>query len=720
MIKAFACLTVLLAVCAYANSLDEEDWVVAVTDLFESTHADIGDRAHGISKRAVADVESGYSADYCYHGRDYASHSAALDNADSSLINNYATTALKVSAKLLSTKFTPLQARDPQAALKNFKAPQKFCPFKQQTTCNFNFPYRTLDGSCNNMKNPWWGKSEAPFSRWLSADYSDQFKLNEPRASVDGSELPNPRLLSCALNGDMHEIEPSVSHMLMQWGQLINHDITSLSITREDDVDQTVCNKCTKSAKCLPIMIESNTTCNCIKTMKHNCIEFTRSSASFGDIDCTLGPREQVNMQTAFLDGSHIYGSTEAASEQVRDRQSGKGLLRVQRRSANPREDLMPQSTAERPSDCLDFTPTTKCFVAGDDRVNQNPVLMSMHTIFVREHNRIATMLHSLNPTWSDELLFQEARRVVIAQIQHISYNEYLPVLLGQETMNQFKLNPGKGFEKLNIYDENMDPRVTNEYAASAGRFGHSMVRTEYSRLDSTYKSAGVKSFMLRNSYFRANDLYDREEGGLESMVRGMLKDPLMKVDTWFTTELTQHLFEVKNSMSQPFHFDLASINIQRGRDHGISGYTRFRDFCGLAPVRSWEDMARFIPAEHVTTYRQFFRHVEDVDLFLAAIAEHKEGEGLVGPTLKCLLGLQFQALKFGDRFWYETEMAPADFTFGQLMELRKSSLAKILCRNMNDTPKVQPLALRSFREKGNELVDCDTLPDFDWKFWKV
>lgn len=112
-------------------------------------------------------------------------------------------------------------------------------------------------------------------------------------------------------------------------------------------------------------------------------------------------------MQTAFLDGSHIYGSTEAASEQVRDRQSGKGLLRVQRRSANPREDLMPQSTAERPSDCLDFTPTTKCFVAGDDRVNQNPVLMSMHTIFVREHNRIATMLHSLNPTWSDELLFQ-------------------------------------------------------------------------------------------------------------------------------------------------------------------------------------------------------------------------------------------------------------------------------------------------------------------------
>ena len=85
----------------------------------------------------------------------------------------------------------------------------------------------------------------------------------------------------------------------------------------------------------------------------------------------------------------------------------------------------------------------------------------------------------------------------------------------------------------------------------------------------------------------------------------------------------------------------------------GISGYTRFRDFCGLPPVRSWDDLARFIPTEIVTIYRQFFRFVEDVDLFLAAVAEKKEGDGLVGPTLKCLLGLQFQALKFGDRFWY-------------------------------------------------------------------
>lgn len=664
---------------------------------------------------------------YGYHGEEACPHSLNLmDNfqkssSDSVMLNDYATTALRVSAKLLSTKLKTLQARSPASALKNLRAPEKFCPFKEPVRCDTQFPYRTFDGSCNNIKNTWWGKSGTPFKRWTPADYSDQFKLNEPRESIDGSKLPNPYLLSCAINGDFHDIEPSVSHMLMQWGQLVNHDITSLSITREDDPDQSFCSTCTKTHKCLPIQIESNTTCNCVKTMTHNCIEFTRSSASFGDVQCTLGPREQVNLQTSFLDGSHIYGTTNTMNRNLRDTVNGRGLMLTQTRNRNNHnEDLLPASKSEQPSDCLDFTPQTKCFVAGDDRVNQNPSLMSMHTIFVREHNRIARKLFSMNPSWSDETLFQEARRIVIAQIQHITYNEYLPVVLGADTMKLFSLTPGQGFEKLNIYDPNLDPRVTNEYSASAGRFGHSMVRTDYSRLNSEYKSAGTKSFLLRNSYFRANDLYDQQEGGLEAILRGMLHDPLMKVDRWFSTELTRHLFETKNSLSKPFHFDLASINIQRGRDHGISGYTKFRDFCGLSPVKTWQDMKRFIPADIVDIYRQFFRNVEDVDLFLASIAEIKQGNALVGPTLQCLLGLQFQSMKFGDRFWYETAQAPADFTFGQLMELRKTSLAKILCRNMNNTPKIQPLAFISHKQKGNERVDCNSLPDINWDFWRV
>lgn len=63
--------------------------------------------------------------------------------------------------------------------------------------------------------------------------------------------------------------------------------------------------------------------------------------------------------------------------------------------------------------------------------MNEQLSLTAMHTLWMREHNRVAAELHRLNPGWKDEILYQEARRVVAAEFQHIAFNEFLPILLG-------------------------------------------------------------------------------------------------------------------------------------------------------------------------------------------------------------------------------------------------------------------------------------------------
>lgn len=76
----------------------------------------------------------------------------------------------------------------------------------------------------------------------------------------------------------------------------------------------------------------------------------------------------------------------------------------------------------------------------GEIRVNEQLVLTCMHTMLAREHNRLAGKLATINPHWDDETLFQEARRINVAIIQHITYNEFLPILLGKEVMEKFGL----------------------------------------------------------------------------------------------------------------------------------------------------------------------------------------------------------------------------------------------------------------------------------------
>ena len=92
-----------------------------------------------------------------------------------------------------------------------------------------------------------------------------------------------------------------------------------------------------------------------------------------------------------------------------------------------------------------------------------------MHTLWFREHNRLATRLSELNRRWSEEKVFQEARRILTAEWQHIIYNEWLPILLGDNYMRRFNLYPTTEGYFLN-YDDSIDPRINNEFSTAAFR----------------------------------------------------------------------------------------------------------------------------------------------------------------------------------------------------------------------------------------------------------
>lgn len=141
------------------------------------------------------------------------------------------------------------------------------------------------------------------------------------------------------------------------------------------------------------------------------------------------------------------------------------------------------------------------CFDTGDDRSNVQLQLTVLHTIWLRHHNQIAEVLSQINPHWSDEQLYQEARKIVGAMIQHITYNEFLPIVVGRHAMNKFGLNLVK-YGYYHGYDPKINPGVRVEFQAAAFRFGHSIVPDTVDRYNKFHQKLGKICFLNFSLFF--------------------------------------------------------------------------------------------------------------------------------------------------------------------------------------------------------------------------
>ncbi len=470
--------------------------------------------------------------------------------------------------------------------------------------------------------------------RIAPADYDDGASTLAGQSRLSAREISN---IVVAQPGPVFS-QKNASDLVWQWGQFVDHDVDL--------------------------------------TEGHNPVEPAPISVPFGDpafdpfftgtqiiplnrsiYDPTTGtgpsnPRQQVNEISGPIDGTNVYGQDPARTLALRTL-DGSGRLKTSAGNLLPfNVDGLPNA-APSGSDPADF------FVAGDVRSNEQLALTAMHTLWVREHNLIADTTRFLFPWLSGDQIFEIARRAVITELQVITFNEFLPVLLG-----------GGSIAPYAGYDPSVNPGIATEFSTALFRLGHTMLSPTILRLEADGTPIPEGPLSLRDAFFTPDTLIT--EGGIDPILKGLSSQVMQRIDNMVIDDLRNFLFGPPGAGG----LDLASLNIQRGRDHGLPDYNTARIHYGLAPVLSFADISS--DPEVQTRLAAAYSSVDDIDLWIGAISEDPVGPGsLVGETLFTGLKEQFERLRDGDPNWYQNVLP----YLAQLVA-ETQTLEKVIARN--------------------------------------
>jgi hypothetical protein len=498
--------------------------------------------------------------------------------------------------------------------------------------------HRSIDGRHNNLEHPRWGSADTRLRRLMGTAYMDDMSW------LARDDMPGTRAISNALCAQ-EEDRANARHatdMFWQWGQFLDHDI---------DLTDAM-----EPAETWDIPVPPGDPVFDPDWTGTRTIPFTRSV-----YDPRTGtepgiPRQQLNRITAFIDASQVYGSDEVRAAALRAN-DGTGRL------ATSAGDLLPFNTAGLPNA---GGPSPAMFLAGDVRANEQVGLASMHTLFVREHNRIAGNIRANNPGLTGDEIYQRARARVGAIMQAITYNEFLPILLGPDA-----IGPYEG------YDPTVHPGIANAFSTVAYRVGHTMLSPLVHRLADDGTAIPEGHLSLVEAFFSPQRIVD--EGGIEPILRGLVAFPSQEVDLQVIDEVRNFLF----LGHEPMGLDLAALNMQRARDHGIPDYNRLRVEAGLAPVTSFAEITS--SAEIQAELAAMYGSVDDIDPWVGMLAEDHVPGAMVGELMHEIITDQFRRLRDGDRFWYESV-----YTGQQLMAIRTTTLADVIRRNTPISGEIQ------------------------------
>lgn len=488
--------------------------------------------------------------------------------------------------------------------------------------------YRSIDGTGNNLAHPEWGSAGQSLLRLAASAYADG--LSAPA----GASRPSARIVSNGIAA--HPDDEMLNSRFLaaygySWGQFIDHDL---------DLTQGA-----SPAEPFNIAVPAGDPFFDPNNTGTQVIPLNRSV--YDPATGSTSPREQVNQITSFIDASMVYGSDTVRATALRTGVGGRLLT-----SAG---NLLPYNTMGLPNDGMGGPPSS-FFVAGDVRSNENIELTSMHTLFVREHNRLADQVAAANPTWTDDQIYQQARRLVAGEIQAITYNEFLPALLGAGAIPDYT-----------GYNPTVNPGVANEFSTAAFRLGHSLLADDVEFMDNNGGEVH-EEIPLAEAFFNPALL---AETGIDPILKYLGSSNAEELDNVVVDGVRNFLFGQPGAGG----FDLASLNIQRGRDHGLASYNDVREALGLPRVTKFKQISSDPSVRNAL--QSLYGSVDNIDLWVGGLAENHVAGSSLGPTLQAIVVDQFTRARDGDRFWYQLDLSGSDLTFVQ-----NSSLADVISRN--------------------------------------
>lgn len=502
---------------------------------------------------------------------------------------------------------------------------------RQRSGCTREF--RTFDGSCTNFGTPerkLWGSTNRPhFSYFQGRD------TLTPR----GQTLPSARLVSnmlCRQSNDIFDPR-GLNEMTTFFGQFIDHSIIA-----------TITNK----AEPMPIQIPENDPI--MANFSKGQLPFFRSiRVRVRTRDMTQTPS---NTLTSVIDLASVYGASKERCNLLRAREGG--LMR-----SGP-GDMLPLNEPK-----LNNAPRSgpEFFLAGDHRANEHPMLTALHTVFLREHNSIARELKKVFPAWSNERLFQNARKINGAQMQKIVFDQWYPAITGR------KLDTYRGFKK------SVDPTVSLSFSTAGFRVGHTMVGNRINRRGK--KNIKLPPFSLTSMFFRSAS--EMKSNGIEDFLRGALANRAQKIDLKVHNSLRNFLF---TGIEGEEGLDLIAMNIQRGRDHALPTFNALRVQFGISKAVTFDQITSNKNVQ--SAMQNVYKSAGLVEAWPGLVAEDRAPGSSMGPTMLALWRREFVRLRDGDSFYYQASGMFSNATMEKIPRVRalfsktEDTFRAILLRN--------------------------------------